>query len=620
MRFFFRSAFLTLFSLFLTTVTLLASGNNIRIEPPNWWAGMKCKDLQLMVHAKDIGATRAVINYPGVELREIIAVENPNYLFLNLKLSPDVQPGTFDIVFVQGKKTVHKASYELMARESGSAYRRGFNNSDIIYLIMPDRFSNGDPANDNIRGFLEKADRSNPDGRHGGDLAGIGNHLDYFEKLGVTALWLNPVQENNMPKYSYHGYAITDFYKIDARFGTNEDFRLLTKKMNERGMKMIMDKVFNHFGTSHWWLSDLPMQSWIHQWPEFTRSNYRGGTITDPYASNADKSQMLKGWFDTNMADINQNNPFVATYLIQNSIWWIEFAGLAGIRMDTYPYSYKAFMADWMGRINMEYPNFSVVGEAWLGSPSQIAYWQHNDRNHDGYRSGLDFIFDFPLKDALNQAFTEGNGWASGVSRIYETLSHDFVYENPYNSVVFIDNHDADRIFTRLGEDVRKLKMALAFLMTTRGVPQLYYGTELLMTGWEHDGHGLIREDFPGGWPGDEVNAFTREGRTADQNDIWDYMSMLNHWRSSKEVIHSGRLTHYIPEDGVYVYFRHNDDETVMVVLNNNEESKTIKTGRFAENIEAFHTGTDLLHRTYFDQLDEIRMPAMSARIIELAK
>lgn len=620
MRKIFRIAFLIFAGLFLSAGALCAKGTSVHVEPPNWWAGMKSPELQLMVYADNIGHARAAIDYPGVQLKESIAVENPNYLFLNLRLSPEVHAGCFDITFFQGDRVMYELSYELFEREPGSADRKGFDNSDVIYLIMPDRFANGDPSNDNIEGFSEKADRNNPDGRHGGDLAGIAEHLDYFESLGVSALWLNPLLENNMPAYSYHGYAITDFYKIDARFGSNEDFKLLTKKMNERGLKMIMDKVFNHFGTSHWWLDDLPMQNWVHQWPEFTRSNYRGGTITDPYASDFDKKLMLKGWFDTNMADFNQNNQFVSTYLIQNSIWWIEYAGLSGIRMDTYPYSYKHFMADWMKRVNMEYPNFSVVGEAWLGSPSQVAYWQQNERNHDGYESHLDYIFDFPLKDALNQAFMEGNGWNTGVARIYETLSHDFVYDNPFNSVVFIDNHDADRIYTRLGEDIRKLKMALAFLMTTRGVPQLYYGTELLMTGWEHDGHGHIREDFPGGWPGDEINAFNRSGRSGDQNDIHDFIAMLNHWRKNKEVIHHGKLTHYIPEDGMYVFFRHNGEESIMVVLNNTEEHKRLRTRRFAENLDGYRSGTDVLHRSYFDNLSEIGMPPMSARIIQLSK
>jgi neopullulanase len=605
--------------LFFVTATFAQSGK-LRIEPPMWWAGMAGSDLQLMVHAKDVGLTRAVMNYPGLLLKETIMVENPNYLFLNLRLSHDILPGEFTISFVEGKRTVYQYTYELLAREEGSSQRKGFDNTDVIYLLMPDRFVNGDPANDNIRGMLESADRGNPDGRHGGDLAGIGDKIDYFESLGVSAVWLNPVLENNMPAYSYHGYAITDFYKVDARFGTNEDYRMLTKKMKERGIKMIMDMVFNHFGTGHWWMNDLPTENWIHQWPEFTRSNYRGGTITDPYASDADKKLMLKGWFDTSMADINQNNPFVANYLIQNSIWWIEYVGLGGIRMDTYPYSYKDFMANWMKRIRMEYPNFSVVGEAWLNVAPQVAYWQDNDNNPDGYRSHLNIVFDFPLKYAITDAFNEPNGWSTGVARLYESLSLDYLYKNPNNMIVFSDNHDADRIFTRMGEDMRKLKMAMAYLMTTRGIPQIYYGTEILMTGWEHSGHGLIREDFPGGWADDEVNAFIREGRTPDQNDAWDFIKSLIHWRKYKDVIHFGELKHYIPEDGIYVFFRYNDDESIMVVLNNNEEFKNLSTRRFAENLDGYRTGIDVLHRTYFDNLSEIGLPPMSARIIELGK
>jgi neopullulanase len=612
--------FVSLISLWLSLGSLFAQIDKLRIEPPNWWAGMECSELQLMVHGEDIGFTRPVLHYPGVQLKETVMVENANYLFLNLELHPVVKPGKFTISFVKGKETVFQYTYELREREAGSANRQGFNNSDVIYLLMPDRFANGDPSNDNVRGYHEKANRKNPNGRHGGDLAGIADKLDYFEELGVSTLWLNPVQENNMPAYSYHGYAITDFYKVDARFGTNEDFRLLTKKMNERGLKMVMDMVFNHYGTGHCWMNELPMENWIHQWPEFTRSNYRGGTITDPYASEADKELMLKGWFDTSMADINQDNPFVANYLIQNSIWWIEYAGLSGIRMDTYPYSYKDFMARWMQRLHQEYPHFSVVGEAWLNVAPQVAYWQDNDRNHDGFRSHLDIVFDFPLKYAITDAFNEGNGWSTGVARLYESLSLDYLYNDPYNMVVFADNHDADRIFTCLGEDMRKLKMAMTFMMTVRGIPQIYYGTEILMTGWEHDGHGLIREDFPGGWPGDKVNAFSHEGRTAEQNDAFDFISLLTNWRKGKEVIHYGQLKHYIPEDGIYVYFRYNEDESVMVILNNNDKNKTLKTRRFAENLEGYRTGTDVLHRTYFDNLSEIGLPPMSARIIELGR
>ena len=591
-----------------------------RIEPPFWWAGMKNASLQLLVHGKDIGKTRPVINHSDVTLKEAVLVENPNYVFLNLEIADDAKPGSFQITFETGKKKAISYTYVLMERAKGSAERKGFNNSDVIYLLMPDRFANGNPQNDNIPGMLEKADRSNPNGRHGGDIKGITDKLDYFNDLGVTAIWLNPLVENNMPAYSYHGYAITDFYNIDARFGTNEEFRLFVEAAHKKGLRIIKDMVFNHFGTYHWWMNDLPTKDWVNQWPAFTRSNYRGGTLTDPYASEADKKLMLKGWFDSSMADFNQDNPFVSKYLIQNSIWWVEYAGLDGIRMDTYPYSGKTFMADWMKHLRYEYPNFSVVGEVWLNTAPQVAYWMEDAPNADGYNSHLNYLFDFPLKYAIGSAFNEKNEWSTGISRLYESLSLDFLYSNPQNMINFADNHDTDRIFTLLKEDLRKLKMTMAFLMTVRGFPQIYYGTELLMTGWEHQGHGSIREDFPGGWPDDKTNAFTAEGRSTEQNEAWDFMRKLIHWRKEKTVIHEGKMTHYVPEDGVYVYFRYNEKESVMVIINNNEESRTFKTDRFNENLNGFTSGTDILHRTYFDQLRMISIPAMSVRIIELKK
>lgn len=591
-----------------------------RVEPPFWWAGMQNQDLQLMVYGKDISNSRVTVNYPGLELQETVLVENPNYLFLNLRLKPEASAGTIVFNFHSGRKKPIELKYELRERAVGSAARKGFNNSDVIYLIMPDRFANGNPANDNLPGMIEKADRSNPNGRHGGDLEGIRRNLDYFNQLGVTALWLNPVLENNMPAVTYHGYAITDFYKLDPRFGTNEDYRQLIAEANKKGLRVIKDMVVNHFGTNHWMLKDLPMKSWINQWPEFTRSNYRGGTITDPYASEYDRKKMLKGWFDTTMADFNQDNPYVTNYLIQNTIWWIEYAGLDGIRMDTYPYSGREFMKKWMNAIRYEYPNFSVVGEVWLNTSPQVAYWMEDACNADGFNSNLNYLFDFPLKYAIGSAFNEGHGWSSGLSRLYESLSLDFLYKNPSNIVVFADNHDADRLFTVLQEDIRKYKMAMAFLMTVRGFPQIYYGTEILMTGLEHDGHGFIREDFPGGWDGDKTNVFTRENLSADQKDAWDFLRKLLHWRKDKKVIHDGKTTHYVPENGVYVYFRYNDDESVMVILNNNDESRTFTTERFAENLQGYRSGSDIIHRTHFDQLRMISVPARSARIIELKK
>lgn len=590
----------------------------INIEPPFWWIGMQNTELQLMVRGKNIGETRVQLKAEGVKLERVSAVENPNYLFLDLSFSESAKAGFFEISFLKSGKVIHTVNYELKARKQGSALRQGFNSADAIYLLMPDRFANGDPANDNIPGMLENADRKNPDGRHGGDLEGIIQHLDYFNELGVTALWLNPVLENNMPANSYHGYAITDFYQVDPRLGGNEKYLELVEKAHKKNLKIIMDMVFNHYGTAHKWTNDLPMSDWVNQWPEFTRSNYRGGTLTDPYAAAADQDKMLRGWFDVTMADLNQRNPFVANYLIQNSIWWIEYADLNGIRMDTYPYSFKEFMQEWMQRIRTEYPDFSVVGEVWLNSGPMVAYWHDQKHNFDGFNSHLNYVMDFPLKSAISRAFNEANGWSSGVNALYESLSMDFVYGDPNTIMNFLDNHDMDRIATTLGEDIKKQKMAATFLLTVRGVPQLYYGNELGTPGVEHKGHGQMRNDFSGGWPDDSKNAFTSEGRSPDENELWNHFRTLLHYRKNTTALQNGKMTHYIPEDGVYVYFRSDEKQTIMIVLNNNNQEKTIKTARFAENMKGFDNGTDLLHRTWFEQLDEISIPAMDSRVIEL--
>ncbi len=591
-----------------------------RIEPPFWWAGMKNSSLQLLVYGKDISLTRPSIDYQGVKIKESILVENPNYLFINLEVSPDAKPGVFEIRFTGPKKIFLSYTYELKEREKGSAERKGFNSSDAIYLLMPDRFANGDPSNDQADDMVDKPDRANPNGRHGGDLKGITDHMNYFKSLGVTALWLNPVFEGNVPTPSYHGYSITNFYRIDPRFGSNDDYKNMVDQAHNQGIKVIKDMVFNHFGNGHWWMNDLPMADWVNQWPEYTRSNFRAGTLSDPHAATSDRERMLKGWFDIMMADFNQKNPFVAKYLIQNSIWWVEFAGLDGIRMDTYPYSDKHFMAQWMKCLRNEYPDFSVVGEAWLNTTPQVAYWQESNRNNDGYDSHLNYVFDFPLKYAIGSAFNEGNGWSSGASKLYETISMDFLYTNPDNIVTFADNHDGDRFYSILGKDLRKYKMAMSFLLTTRGAPQIYYGTEILMTGLEHDGHGFIREDFPGGWPNDGVNAFTGMGLSEEQADAQAFTKALLNWRKNSKAIKQGKLKHYIPEEGVYVYFRYLQDEAVMVIINNNEESRTFKTDRFSENLDGYSSGTDIITRTYFDQLRMISVPAMTARVIELKK
>ena len=615
----FRNA---LFLLFLfATLMVSAKGIEInRVDPPYWWTGMKNHHLQLMVHGNRIVETSPVVNYPGVKLESVLHVQSPNYLFLNLIIEQDAQPGTVTINFMKGKKPVVLLPYELKQRDASLGSHEGFDASDVIYLLMPDRFANGDTSNDDVAGMLEKADRSNPNGRHGGDIKGIEDHLDYLSDLGVTAVWINPLLENNQPAYSYHGYAMTDFYKVDPRFGSNNDYKNLVQEAHKKGLKVIQDMVFNHCGTNYFWKDDLPTNDWYNQWSEFTRSNYRGGVVTDPHASKSDEHKMVAGWFDTSMADLNQDNELVANYLIQNSIWWIESTGLDGIRQDTYPYPYKDFMARWMQRVLQEYPDFNVVGEAWLSYPVSVAYWMENDRNFDGYHSHLTNVFDFPLMYAISKAFNEQEGWSTGTAELYEIISQDFVYSHPENLVLFADNHDGDRFFSKMGEDIRKFKLAMAFLMTTRGIPQVYYGTEILMTGLEHNGHGDIRKDFPGGWPGDTRDAFTTEGRTKAQNEAFNYLKTLINWRKTKSVIHYGKLTHYIPQDGVYVYFRYNENESVMVLLNNTDKVKTVDGKRFKENLSGYTKGRSVMDNKTIENLQSITVPAKSPMIIELVK
>ncbi len=592
-----------------------------RIEPPFWWIGMKIPDLQLLVHGKNIAETSVNIDYEGIKLRDVTLVENPDYLFLHLVISKKTKSGKFIIYFKKANKIISTYEYELKKRRKNSEYRQGFNSSDVIYLLMPDRFSNGDPSNDNVKGMKEKADRNNPDGRHGGDIKGIVNHLNYLQNLGITALWINPLLENNMNTYSYHGYAITDYYKIDPRFGTNRDYLNLIDDCHKKGIKVIMDMVFNHCGIGHWWMKDLPMKDWIHQFPKFTRTNYCSSVIVDPHASDFDRNLMLKGWFDKTMPDLNQNNKFLATYLIQNSIWWIENANIDGIRMDTYTYSNKNMMAKWTKRVLKEYPDFNIVGETWLPKPSLVSYWQKDALNKDGYNSYLPSVFDFPLYYALGKSFNEKETWNKGLIDLYNVLCDDYLYANPQNIVIFTDNHDCDRFFSKINKNLKSFKMAVAFLLTTRGIPEIYYGTEILMQGFKHNGDGDIRKDFPGGWKNDKINAFYKEGRNKEQNEAFDYLQNLLKWRKNKDVIHTGKLKHFIPHDGVYVYFRYNKKETIMVLLNNNNnEDKTINTKRFAECMRDYKYAKNIINGKTIYNLKSIIVPAKSAVILELKK
>jgi glycosidase len=593
-----------------------------RVEPPFWWTGFKNSSLQLLIYGKNIGKTNPSIVSTEVKLKNVHVMENPNYLFLDIIISKDAQPGSFPIVFYKDGQKVTEYNFGLRKRRDRSAARRSFDASDVIYLITPDRFSNGDPSNDNVDGYLEKTDRSNPDGRHGGDIKGIINHLDYIKDLGATTLWINPLVENNMAKYSYHGYSITDYYNIDPRFGNNNDYAVLSNFIHQKGMKLIMDMVFNHCGDNHWWTTDPPSKDWFNQFPEFTRSSYRSSTVSDPYRSQYDSIHFVKGWFDATMPDLNQHNPFLARYLIQNSLWWIEFAGLDGIRQDTYPYSFKDFMSEWDKEVLDEYPNFNIVGECWSAYPDGIAYWQKDALNRDHFNTYLPSVFDFAMYDALKMAFNEKDGWSTGILRLYEILSRDFNYPDPSHIVVFADSHDADRYLATQGQDVRKLKMAMAFILTTRGIPMIYYGTEVLLTTKkDKDGDGYKRADFPGGWANDSINGFTGKNLSSAQLEMAQYLKDLLNWRKNKEVIHTGKLKQFVPEDGVYVYFRYNDYEAVMIALNNNEnDAKTLDRKRYSEFLDQFQTGKDVVSGQTISDLSKITIQPKSAMIIELKK
>ncbi len=602
----------------LTSTLLLSAANQPKhVEPPFWWAGMENEHLQLLVHANDIGFTTPKMGYEGITLKKTVKVDNPNYLFLNMDISDEAKAGSFNIRFEKDGDTKYEYTYQLRSREENSRKREGFNNSDIIYLLMPDRFANGNPDNDSHADMLEKADRSNPDGRHGGDLQGIMDHLDYFNRLGVTSIWLNPFLENNQEAYTYHGYATSNFYKVDPRLGSNKKFKQLVDKAHLKGLKVIQDMIFNHCGSGHWWMDDLPMESWIHQFPEYTSSNYRASTAVDPHASKHDLKKMKNGWFDKNMPDLNQKNDLLARYLIQNSIWWIEYAGIDGIRMDTQPYPDEDFMAQWAKEVMKEYPDFSIVGEAWIEYPAMVAYYQGGKENFDGYDSHLSHVFDFPGQYAVSSAFNEPNGWNTGVAKLYDNLAHDFLYPRPNDLVVFADNHDLSRLYSTYNENLDKVKMALTYVLTTRGVPSLLYGTEILMEGHEHAGHGKMRKDFPGGWNDDNRNAFTEEGRSEKENEIFNHIKTLAEYRTSSKVMQTGELTQFIPENGTYVYFRHNKKKTVMVVFNNTDEGKNLNTNRFKEIMDGYSVGLDVLNDEVIT-VDNIKLAPRSAKVVEL--
>lgn len=573
-----------------------------RIDPAFWYAGMKQTEVQLMVYGTaiaDAGVTLA--DYDGVTLKEAVRLDSPNYLLVYLEVSPEAQPGKLMLTFTVGKKK-YPVEYELRARKMAGSEHRGFDAGDVLYMLMPDRFANGRPENDRLKmKTAYTVDRTQPSLRHGGDLEGMRQHLDYFTDLGVTALWLTPVLENDSPdnhgNSTYHGYATTDYYRVDPRFGTNEEYRELIDACHERGIKLVMDMIFNHCGYDHPWVKDMPSKDWFNapEWLQtsegpdhpdrnYLQTSYKLTPVVDPYASEADKRETVDGWFVPTMPDLNQRNPHVMRYLIQNSKWWIETAGIDGIRMDTYPYADARAMAGWMAELNEEYPNFNVVGETWVTEPAYTAAWQ-KDSKVAPINSNLKTVMDFSFYDKINAAATEQTDqWWNGLNRIYNSFVYDYLYPNPESVMAFIENHDTDR-FLKEGQNVPMLKQAMTLLLTTRRIPQLYYGTEVLMNGTKSVTDGHVRKDFPGGWADDKHNCFTAEGRTEAENDMFNWTRTLLHWRKSCPAVTQGTMTHFTPVNGCYVYARRHEGRTVLVILNGTDAAAELPMERYAEVI-----------------------------------
>lgn len=591
-----------------------------KVEPPFWWSDMKYSKVQLMFYGKDL-AEYDVSAPKEMIISNVRKTENPNYVFVTVQ-TEGLAPGKYNIRFSKKGKKGFSYSYELKEREPGSAMREGFDASDAIYLIMPDRFANADPSNDSHPDLQEKADRSNPGGRHGGDIEGIIQNLDYLEDLGVTAIWSTPMLEDDDPAYSYHTYAQSDVYKIDPRYGTNDDYKRLATEMEKRDMKLIMDYVTNHWGSEHWMIKDLPTYDWIHQFPGYKNSNYRMTTQFDPHRSGIDTKLNEDGWFVSTMPDLNQSNPLVLNYLIQNAIWWIEYSGLDGFRVDTYSYNDKDGIAKWTKAIMDEYPHFNIVGEVWMHDQAQISYWQKDSPVGaiQSYNTHLPSVMDFTLHDALVVMFNEDEQhWDQGMVRAYDNFANDFLYADIYNLLVFAGNHDTNRINEQYDGDVEKYKLAMTLVLTTRGIPQLYYGDEIGMRGDKPaKGDADIRRDFPGGWAGDEQSAFTEAERTEQQNDYHSFTKKLLNFRKDSEVLHYGKLLQYIPENNVYVYFRYNDKERVMVVINNNPEAQTLDLERFSEGLAGATTGKDIISEEQVKLGDNFEISGKTSMVIEL--
>ena len=603
----------------LLVAAALSAGEVTRVEPLSWWTGMKT-DLQLLVNGEGIGAytTVSIEGGKGVKVKAVHTADSPNYLFVDVEVGKKAKPGTYTLVFRSGSDEIRRP-YEIAAREPGSADRDSYTTADLIYLIVPDRFANGDPSNDSTEDTVEKARRGMPMGRHGGDIRGIMDHLDYIADLGATALWCTPILGDDAPRGSYHGYACSDYYHIDPRYGSNELYREMVAKAHEKGIKVILDVVTNHSSTEHWWMKDLPFKDWVHMNDPYVNSNHQMGLALDPNASKADLAIMEEGWFVPSMPDMNLDNPFMLKYFQQWAVWWIEYSGLDGFRVDTWFYNEKVPMSEWAKAVTDEYPKFNIVGEVWQANPDFVAYWQKDNPNSDGFNSHLPSIMDFPLQGAISNALTapipgqEQGGRPQGgfpgrrgadISGVYNALSHDFLYHDLGHMLIFLSNHDIARIGDTFGHDPRRMKIAFTLLATLRGIPQLFYGDEMMfVTGSARRDDGRLRMDFPGGWEGDPVDLFTEEGRrkaSADSTwahaaDLHDYARTLFQWRKGSSAVQNGRTLHFIPEKNTYGYFRYDAEEVVFVFINNSDEEANVPWTRFKEMSAGLGEGVDVL-------------------------
>ena len=622
----------------LCLVVAAWAGEVTRVEPLSWWTGMKT-DLQLLVNGEGIGAySVAIEGGKGVKIKAVHQADSPNYLFVDVDVTAKAKPGTYTLVFKKGTEEIRRP-YVIAAREKGSADRKSFTTADLIYLIVPDRFANGDPSNDSTPDTAEKARRESPMGRHGGDLQGVIDHLDYIADLGATALWSTPLLGDNAPRGSYHGYACSDYYHIDPRYGSNELYREMVGKAHEKGIKIIMDVVTNHSSTEHWWMKDLPFKDWVHMNDPYVNSNHQMGLALDPNASKADRAVMEEGWFVPSMPDMNLDNPYMLKYFQQWAVWWIEYSGLDGFRVDTWFYNEKVPMSQWAKAVTDEFPDFNIVGENWQANPDYVAYWQKDNPNTDGFNSYLPSIMDFPLQGAISNALTApipgqeqpqgmpGRGRrGADISGIYNALSHDFVYHDLSHMMIFLSNHDIARIGDTFGHDPRRMKIAFTLLATLRGIPQMFYGDELMfVTGNPRRDDGRLRMDFPGGWPGDPVDLFTEEGRAkaaadstwAHAADLHDYVRTLFQWRKGSSAVQKGRTLHFIPEKNTYGYFRYDGRETVFVFINNSDEEVTVPWTRFREMSEGLGEGVNVLTGERVTVSDATRVAPQSALVVD---